>query len=54
MTREVETVAAGTDIVEVAELFLRRPFHRFPVMRDGRLVGVVTRHDILVALDRLW
>jgi len=54
MTRDVETVAAGTDIVEVAELFLARPFHRFPVVRDGRLVGIVTRHDILVALDRLW
>jgi CBS domain-containing protein len=54
MTRDVEAVEAGTDIVEVAELFLNRPFHRFPVMRNDRLVGVITRHDILRALDKLW
>ncbi|MEE8334445.1 MAG: CBS domain-containing protein [Alphaproteobacteria bacterium] len=54
MTRDVEAVEAGTDIVEVAELFLTKPFHRFPVMQNDRLVGVITRHDILQALDKLW
>ncbi len=54
MTRDVETVEAGTDIVEVAELFLAKPFHRFPVMQNDRLIGVITRHDILQALDKLW
>jgi CBS domain-containing protein len=54
MSANVHTVAVDTDIVEVAELFLASRFRRFPVVRDGRLVGVITRHDILKALEELW
>ena len=54
MSREVQTVDAKSDVVEVAELFLNSRFRRFPVMRNGRLVGVISRHDVLRALDDLW
>jgi CBS domain-containing protein len=54
MSPDVQSVAADTDIVEVAELFLASRFRRFPVMRDGALVGVITRHDVLRALEDLW
>ncbi len=54
MSRDVETVEADTDIVEVAELFLKNPFRRFPVLRNDRLVGVISRHDVLRALAELW
>ena len=54
MSREVETIDAETDIVEVAELFLNSRYRRFPVMRDDRLVGVISRHDVLRALKDLW
>lgn len=54
MSREVQTVEAETDIVEVAERFLQGPFRRFPVMAGGRLVGQISRHDVLRALDELW
>jgi CBS domain-containing protein len=54
MSTEVRTVDAKSDIVEVAELFLNSRFRRFPVMRNGRLVGVISRHDVLRALDDLW
>jgi CBS domain-containing protein len=54
MSPEVKTVDAQSDIVEVAELFLNSRFRRFPVMRNGRLVGVISRHDVLRALDDLW
>ena len=54
MSTDVQSVAADTDIVEVAELFLASRFRRFPVMRDGALVGVITRHDVLRALEDLW
>lgn len=54
MSAEIETVDAEADIVEVAELFLGSQFRRFPVMRDGRLVGVISRHDVLRALQELW
>jgi CBS domain-containing protein len=54
MTAEVQTIDADTDIVEVAELFLNNPFRRYPVMSDERLVGQISRHDVLKALQDLW
>ena len=54
MSREVKTVDAAADIVEVAEMFVKGPFRRFPVMDNGKLVGVLSRHDILKAIKDLW
>jgi CBS domain-containing protein len=55
MTADVETVDAGTDLVEAIERFLKSDFQRFPVTRgDGGLVGIVSRHDVLRALADLW
>ena len=54
MTREVQTVDAATDIMTVAEMFLHGVYRRFPVMANGRLVGQISRHDVLNALESLW
>ncbi len=54
MSHDVQTVEAGTDIVEVAELFRKGRYRRFPVMSNNRLVGQISRHDILRALEELW
>ncbi len=54
MTRDPETVDADTDIIEVAEKFLNGPYRRFPVMSNDRLVGQISRHDVLRALEDLW
>lgn len=54
MSENVETVDAETDVVEVAERFLKGPYRRFPVTSGGRLVGQISRHDVLRALDDLW
>lgn len=47
MTQEVETLDAGTGLVTAAERFMDSPVRRFPVLRDGRLVGILTRMDLL-------
>lgn len=52
MVSEVKTLDAGLDITSAVQLFLDAPFRRFPVMRQGQLVGLVTRHDILKALSQ--
>ncbi|GJM44007.1 MAG: hypothetical protein DHS20C21_08490 [Gemmatimonadota bacterium] len=50
MVTDVKTMEADTDLISAAQIFLDSHFRRFPVMRDGRLVGQVSRHDILNAL----
>ena len=50
MTTPVETLDAGLDLVSAAQHFLDSHFRRFPVLHDGKLVGQVSRYDILKAL----
>ena len=49
MTTEIETLDASTDFVTAAETFLNKPFRAYPVLRDGELVGVLRRTDLLAA-----
>jgi CBS domain-containing protein len=50
MTTDVTTVDANASIVEVAELFAKSSLRHFPVKDNGKLVGVISRVDILKAL----
>ncbi|MBV8452427.1 MAG: CBS domain-containing protein, partial [Deltaproteobacteria bacterium] len=43
MTRNVFTVDENTPVNEIAELLSRQNIKRVPVLRDGRLVGIVSR-----------
>jgi CBS domain-containing protein len=54
MSKDVETIDAGTDMVEVADLFLKSRYRRFPITRNNRLVGLISRYDVLRALGDLW
>ena len=54
MRTEVETIPPDMDIVAAAELFLDRAYRRFPVVDGDRLVGIISRHDVLKALADLW
>jgi CBS domain-containing protein len=54
MSPNVQTIEADTDIVEVVEIFLKSRFRRFPVVANGRLVGLLSRYDALRALEALW
>jgi CBS domain-containing protein len=50
MTHDVVTVADTAPIGEIAQLLEARRIKRVPVMRDGRLVGIVSRRNLLQAL----
>jgi CBS domain-containing protein len=54
MNKDVHTVDAEASIVDLAEMFLSAPYRRYPVMEDNRLVGQISRRDVLRALENLW
>ncbi len=47
MTKEVLTVEEETLLTEVANLFIVHRIRRLPVLRDGELVGQISRRDII-------
>jgi CBS domain-containing protein len=50
MSTNLRTVSPQCDIMEVAELFLNNRYRRVPVLDNGRLVGQISRRDILRAI----
>jgi CBS domain-containing protein len=55
MTREVISVDETTDLAEVAALMETRRIKRVPVLRDGMLVGILSRANLVravAAIDR--
>ena len=52
MTKPVVTVVDQTPIDVLATLMRRRRVKRVPVLQDGKLVGIVSRTDLLEALMR--
>lgn len=50
MTRDLVSVDEDTPLAEIAARFAERKIKRVPVLRDGRLVGIVSRADLLRAL----
>jgi CBS domain-containing protein len=53
MSTSVESVDADMNIVDLAQKFLESGFRRFPVLRNNRLVGQISRRDALRALSEL-
>jgi CBS domain-containing protein len=50
MTRSVVRADEHTDLREIAELMQRHRIRRIPIVRDGRVVGIVSRSNLLQGL----
>ncbi len=53
MSKGVQTVDADMSIVDLAQVFIDAKFRRFPVMHGTRLVGQISRRDVLRALEHI-
>ncbi|MCA9236604.1 MAG: CBS domain-containing protein [Planctomycetales bacterium] len=49
MDVEAQTIGPDAHLLSVAQVFLLTSFRRLPVLEDGRLVGQVSRRDVLRA-----
>jgi len=52
MTRDVITATERTSAGEIADLVNKHRIKRVPILRDGKLVGIVSRADLVRALAR--
>lgn len=52
MATEVVSVKPDTDIEEVATLMMEKHIGRVPVVEDGRVLGLITKGDIVRTLSR--
>ncbi len=50
MTREVQTIAPDTSLMEAAALMFLWHIRRLPVVEDGQLVGIVSQGDVYQAI----
>ena len=54
MTRHLLTVTDTMSIQDAARLMLQRKIAGLPVLKDGRLVGIITESDIFRLVVRTW
>jgi len=51
MSAAVDTLETGMGVVTAAQKFMDSNHRRYPVLQDGRLVGIITRMDLLRAFQ---
>ncbi|WP_348674319.1 CBS domain-containing protein [uncultured Abyssibacter sp.] len=58
MSPDVVTVDGDTSVIEIAKMFMEKPFKRYPVVDDNRLIGSISRRDVLKAIlaihEHVW
>ena len=53
MSRNLETIPHDMSIFDAADMFHKNKRRRLPVLRDGILVGQISRKDIVIAALKL-
>jgi CBS domain-containing protein len=54
MSGNPQWVGPEQSILTLADLFINGRFHRYPVVDDGRLVGVISRRDVMRAMGKYY
>ena len=53
MSEDVETVHPDDDLFKIANLFYSKSFRRLPVIEDRKVVGLISRRDVLRSLNSM-
>lgn len=53
MDDEPTTITPDTDLLTIAQIFLSTPRRRLPVLEDGKLVGQVSRRDVIRTASKI-
>jgi len=54
MSPDPEFVTPDESVLTLAEKFIKGRFHRYPVVDQGRLVGIISRRDVMRALGKYY
>jgi len=52
MSKNPQFVSPDESILHVAQLFIDGKFHRYPVVKNDRLVGMISRRDVMGAMGK--
>jgi predicted transcriptional regulator len=53
MSTKVETVEPDMNLTQLASMFTSKPWRRYPVLEGGKLVGQISRSDVMRAINSL-
>lgn len=53
MSRDVTSISASASLIDAIELFLSKNYRSLPVVEGSRLIGQLSRHDILMGLEKV-
>ncbi len=53
MAKDIETIDGNLNVFDAAKQFLDSKRRRFPIVKDGKLVGQISQKDILKAAIKL-
>jgi len=54
MTTDVTTFSEDTSVEEIVNTFAMKRIRRAPIMRDGKIVGIVSRRDVLREMKLIY
>jgi CBS domain-containing protein len=53
MTHDPICFDADDSLIDIAECFIKNHFRRVPILSDGKLVGIISRRDIVAYILKL-